>query len=142
MIFLRRQERTRLLLQFDLSLLEKEAAHICHAHHCQTLKAPAPGLVMVTIQESVEGDYFYAGEVLVTECKVTVDGIIGLGLVKGYDTRRAKALAIIDAAFRADFPEVKSIEGKLEAFKIDLEQSLNKEANSLAKTRVQFETIL
>lgn len=65
------------------------------------------GLVMVPFQETVKGEHFNIGEVLVAESQVTIQaaGVIstGYGMVMGRDLEQSLAVAILDAALQADF---------------------------------------
>lgn len=60
------------------------------------LKEPQKTLVMVKVRESVKNSLFYLGEVLATECMVTVDGIKGVSVIAGDDFHKAASAAIID----------------------------------------------
>lgn len=60
------------------------------------LKEPQKTLVMVKVRESVKNSLFYLGEILATECMVTVDGIKGASVIAGDDFEKATAAAVID----------------------------------------------
>ena len=40
---------------------------------------------MVKVRESAQRTLFYLGEVLITECKVMINGFLGIGMVKGHE---------------------------------------------------------
>lgn len=60
------------------------------------LKEPQKTLVMVKARESVKNSLFYLGEVLATECMVTVDGVRGMSVIAGDDFEKTAAAAVID----------------------------------------------
>jgi alpha-D-ribose 1-methylphosphonate 5-triphosphate synthase subunit PhnG len=98
-------------------------------------------LVLATVRESARRSLFHLGEVLVTEAKVRVAGVPGLGLIQGRDPEAALDLATIDAAWSARLPMVPEWIVRLEAEEAALEARLDREQASLATTRVEFETL-
>lgn len=62
---------------------------------------PEPVLVMARVRETVDGEVFNLGEVLVTRCEVLLDGKPGWGMVTGDNAGRALCAAIVDAASRS-----------------------------------------
>lgn len=65
-------------------------------NNIKILKEPQKTLVMVKVRESVKNSLFYLGEILATECMVTVDGAKGVSVIAGDDFEKAIAAAIID----------------------------------------------
>lgn len=63
----------------------------------QILKEPQKTLVMVKARESIQNSLFYLGEVLATECMVTVDGYKGMSVIAGDHFEKAVDVAVIDA---------------------------------------------
>lgn len=63
----------------------------------QVVRHPAVGTTMIRAQDSVEGQPFYLGEALITECEVTVDGQAGFGLCLGDEPVRSYCMAVVDA---------------------------------------------
>ena len=57
---------------------------------------------MARVRETVDGEIFNLGEVLVTSCEVTLDDEPGWALVMGHDPERALCAAVVDAASRRD----------------------------------------
>src|SRR5882672_6707687 len=64
------------------------------------LSWPRQGLVMLRVRETVANSLFNAGEILVTEVKLELDGQFGFGMVIGDSPRRALGVALVDAALR------------------------------------------
>jgi alpha-D-ribose 1-methylphosphonate 5-triphosphate synthase subunit PhnG len=71
------------------------------ARTTELVAGPRTGTMLVELTESVRGEPFHLGEVVVTEATVLVDGCRGDGLVLGLDAERATAAAVCDAAAEA-----------------------------------------
>lgn len=136
-----RKRRTRILILSPAGLRDELALQVRQAAPVEVLSPPRAGLVLATVRESARRSLFHVGEVLVTEAKVRVAGVAGLGLLRGHDEAGALALALIDAAYNADLPLVGSWARRLEAAERDLEAALDREQADLAATRVEFETL-
>lgn len=65
------------------------------------------GLVMLPYTDTVKGDAFFLGEVLIAEAHVRVEGQEGYAACLGRDLAQALAIAILDARLqrRPDAPE-------------------------------------
>ena len=101
------------------------------------LKEPQKTLVMVKVRESVKNSLFYLGEVLATECMVTVDGIKGVSVIAGDDFHKAASAAIIDGYLNGN-RDNEEILRQIEA----LEEKQKKERETLnrqlRKSKVNF----
>ncbi len=106
------------------------------------LSGPRQGLVMLRVRETVANSLFNAGEVLVTEVKLELDGQFGFGMVLGNNPRRAMAVALIDAALRK---ENSTYSEQLTQQLVALEQEIvakNQRMQALiATTKVDFDTM-
>ena len=136
-----RKRRTRVLVLGDPSLRRELADEVRAAVVVEQTLAPRLGLVLATVRESARQSLFHLGEVLVTEAKVRVAGVPGLGLIQGRDPDSALDLAVIDAAWSAGLPLVAAWTARLQSAEADLEAKLDREQASLAATRVEFETL-
>ncbi|WP_299092735.1 phosphonate C-P lyase system protein PhnG [uncultured Metabacillus sp.] len=104
-------------------------------------RAPSTGLVMLKTRDSVSKQPFYMGEVLVTECSVSLDQHSGIGIVMGDDPVRSYQIAVIDAAMNAKLPITNQLLIELEFEEAYIQQKVKEEAARIAKTKVQFDTM-
>lgn len=80
-------------LEEFIPFIEKLESH----YTIQTIMEPQNNLVMVRAQDTIEEQQFYLGEALATECEVTVNNTLGIGLCLGEEPERAYGMAIVDA---------------------------------------------
>ncbi len=97
------------------------------------LNPPQPVLLMARVRETVDGEIFNFGEVLVTTCEVTLAGEPGWGMVVGHDPERSLCAAVVDAASRRD-----GVEGLRESLSVVREARRERWA-AVQPTRVEFE---
>lgn len=88
---------------------------------------------MARARETVDGEVFNLGEVLVTACEVALDGEPGWGLVLDHDPERALCAAVVDAASRREGAE--ELRGELAAAR----EARRERWTSVQPTRVEFE---
>ena len=139
------KERTGLLGQSPLEDLSQWVDRVKEKGAIAILKEPQAGLIMMRAKESAADTVFNLGEVLVSDCTVTVDGHLGYGLVLGNKPRRAEAAAILDAVFQT--ADKKWIELKtamqpwLEEQKLNRQKKEQWEFERIAHSKVDFETM-
>lgn len=108
------------------------------------LSGPQRGLVMLRVLETVANSQFNAGEILVTEVKLELDGQFGYGMVLGDSPRRAMATALVDAALRQTEKSVELV-GQLEQQLTELDEQLHLNRQhtyqAVATTKVDFEVL-
>jgi len=138
---MRRKQRTEILIDCDIEKLEEMAKIIETKHNIEILEEPNSGLIMVKMRESAQKHLFYLGEVFVTECKVMLDGVIGLGIIKGAHKKRANYLAIIDAAYNAKVRETKDLDLMIKEEKLKIDEKKALICKQILKTKVDFETL-
>lgn len=68
----------------------------------EVVSPPSQALVVARIRETVDGEVFNLGEVLVTNCEVVLDGEPGWAMVLDHDPERALSAAIVDASSRRE----------------------------------------
>jgi len=104
------------------------------------ISGPRQGLVMMRVRETVANGLFNAGEVLVTEVKLELDGQFGFGMVLGDSPRRALAVALVDAALRKEDGDYHT---RLVQHLTDIEQQLidarQRMQALIATTKVEFD---
>ncbi|MCM3714400.1 phosphonate C-P lyase system protein PhnG [Alkalihalobacillus oceani] len=138
---MKRRRRTEILINGSPSLAEEMAETILESYEVKVIQKPEHGLVMMKVRETSKKSLFYPGEVLVTECKVQVEGKVGIGIVTGDKPELARHLAIIDAAYQANVPETMKWDGLLENEEQAIAQAKAAEKQSILKTKVNFETM-
>src|SRR5215472_10581644 len=103
------------------------------------LSGPRQALVMLRVRETVANSLFHAGEVLVTEVKLELDGQFGFGMVLGESPRRAMAVALVDAALRKGGPVADQIQCELVELDLHLTRQQRQIQALVAKTKAEFE---
>ena len=98
---------------------------------------PRPALVMARVRETVDGEVFNLGEVLVTNCRVTLDGEPGWAAVVDHDPERALCAAVVDAASRIG--DGLKIRAELEALLVEGREARRARWANVQPTRVEFE---
>lgn len=133
-----RRERSAILAAASREEVDAVAQGIKDICKIQILKQPQKTLVMVKVRESVRRSLFYLGEVLATECMVTVDGTRGASVMAGDDFEKCVSAAIIDGFLNG---EGKNTEGVLEQIRqLDMKQQKLREKSNrqLRKSKVNF----
>jgi alpha-D-ribose 1-methylphosphonate 5-triphosphate synthase subunit PhnG len=131
-------EFREVLAEGNLSVWEDVAEMIAGKYEIKVLQEPVTCMTMMQAVDSVGKTPFYAGEVLMTEAVVSINGVTGFGFVLEDEPVRALCMAIIDAALTA------SIEEELEIKRIIAEEELcilegqRQEEKLVAATRVRF----
>lgn len=138
---MKRKELTRTLIEGDPAFLERLARQMEEAHSVEIVRPAEGSLVMLKALDSVSEQPFYLGEVMVTECTVTVNGTRGFGVIVGDQPQRAYQLAVVDACRNANVPEAADWEPLIAAEAARVAQRQNEEFTQLEKSRVQFETM-
>ena len=107
---MKRNRRTRILVNGAAKLRSSMAAAIIASNTVLEIEPPTEGLVMLTVRETARGSLFHLGELLVTESKARIGQTLGLGIVAGSNPKAAWELAVIDAAFNAALPQTEGWE--------------------------------
>ena len=105
----------------------------------QMVIAPKLCMTMVQAEDSIDFQPFYLGEVLITECQLTVNGELGYGYCMGDAPQRAYSIAIIDALLNMPQHTLQTeIYLFIEKEKAILINSRLEEYNQILKTKVDF----
>jgi phosphonate C-P lyase system protein PhnG len=102
---------------------------------------PTQGLLLATVEDSVEGNAFYPGEILVTTCEARVNQRLGYAVTLGDDPDKARGCAVLDACLQDSFPERLAILEVLAEERRWLQTRRHAECEMVQSTRVQFETM-
>ncbi len=132
---------TKILIEGNPNLLAQLADEIEKSYDITIDSGPEKSLVMMKSQNSVTKQPFYSGEVLVTECKVSINSYYGLGVIMGERPDNAYQLAIVDAAFNAELPETAGWVSILEEEEQRIRLSHQKESGLVAQSKVSFDTM-
>ncbi|MDF2837675.1 MAG: phosphonate lyase system protein PhnG [Paenibacillus sp.] len=138
---MKRKQRTEILVNGSPELAAAMAGEIKSRYGVALIEEPNHGLVMVKVRETAQKSLFYLGEVLVTECKVRVEGAMGVGIVKGDEPGRAYDLAVIDAAYAAGLHETASWSAALRAEGDRIAAERAAFHAGVLRTKVDFETM-
>ncbi len=103
------------------------------------------GLVMMRAEESVAKEVFHVGEILTTDATVTVDGVLGYGIVMGNDPDKAYTLALIDALYHSSDPKWANTKEQMDVELIHQaekqRQKRQQEYQFIQRTMVDFEVM-
>ncbi|MFM1652174.1 phosphonate C-P lyase system protein PhnG [Brevibacillus sp. B_LB10_24] len=138
---MKRKQRTEILINGSAELAAALAQEIENRYQVTTIEEPNHGLVMVKVRETAQKSLFYLGEVFVTECKVQIEGCMGIGILKGDEPERAYDLAVIDAAYEAVLKETAAWSALLQAEADRIANERKAFAAKIRRTKVDFETM-
>jgi phosphonate C-P lyase system protein PhnG len=136
-----RWEWISVLAQARPETIAELAGRLASAPRAETIRPPAPGLLLAMVEESVEGGGFHPGEILVTACEVRLDGVLGQAVILGGDEKKALGCALLDAALQGGVPEQGEILATLVAEQEWLCLRRQAEQEMIQATRVHFETM-
>ncbi|WP_028611517.1 phosphonate C-P lyase system protein PhnG [Paenibacillus harenae] len=138
---MQRKKRTEILINGAREIPARLAEQIYERYEVNTIEQPNNGLVMTKLRETAKKSLFYLGEVFITECKVQINNVIGLGIVKGHEPELAYQLAVIDAAYRAELKETASWSEVLIAEEEAIRRKRTLRQSKILQTKVNFETM-
>ncbi|WP_028548456.1 phosphonate C-P lyase system protein PhnG [Paenibacillus sp. UNC451MF] len=138
---MKRKLRTETLINGSPHIAAALANDIKSRYQVDLIEEPNHGLVMVKVRETAQKSLFYLGEVLVTECKVRINGAVGVGIVKGDEPEKAYDLAVIDAAYAAQLEETAAWSAVLQSEIERIETERHAFQVKVLRTKVDFETM-
>jgi alpha-D-ribose 1-methylphosphonate 5-triphosphate synthase subunit PhnG len=127
-----------ILCECDLEALELFVMEVERQAVVQIVRQPSIATTMIRAEDSVEGQPFYLGEALITECELTVDGQAGFGVCLGDEPVRSYCIAVVDALIilcDTRMPAVKSFLAEQEA---SIGRRLAFEHAQIQRTKVDF----
>jgi alpha-D-ribose 1-methylphosphonate 5-triphosphate synthase subunit PhnG len=108
--------------------------------HCaiQVVRHPAVGTTMIRAEDSAEGQPFYLGEALITECELNIDGQPGFGLCLGDEPVRSYCMAFLDALVLLSDSRLSRVEAFLSEQAALIEGRIRAEYALIQRTKVDF----
>jgi alpha-D-ribose 1-methylphosphonate 5-triphosphate synthase subunit PhnG len=103
------------------------------------ISGPRVAMVQLRMQESVANSVFNAGEILVTETRLELNGTFGFGMIIGNDPTFATALAVIDAALRLPGDPHADLHTTINALGDQLSTSQQRQFAAANSTKVEFD---
>lgn len=131
---------TRILALGEPTLLEELARTIESQVAVEVVSAPRLRVTMAKVIDPVTKTPFYLGEVLISECTVSVRGALGFGALAGESLQRAYELAVVDAAWNAEWPQNAEWRSRLLAQEAEIQRFHEREFAQMAASRVDFAT--
>jgi len=126
------------LCECDLDPLRRLVDRLEAAYTVTVRKSPSVCLTMIPAEDSLEGQKFYLGEALTTECEVEVDGLPGFGLCLGDEPVRAYSIAVVDALLHSGRPTPAEIEAFLREHGEAVARRDQDEFDLILQTQVDF----
>ena len=133
--------RTRIMAEGDLQVFQEIAREIIAAGGVRVIRESRPGLVMMRARESVDGQPFNLGDVLIAEAVVELQGCRGYGFALGDEPDQAMCRAVLEAALLCGHPLAAKIAAALEKEAAAVEAGKGLEMAAIASTRVNFEVM-
>jgi alpha-D-ribose 1-methylphosphonate 5-triphosphate synthase subunit PhnG len=130
-----------ILCECELETLASFVRELEQEHTVTVVRHPAVCMTMVQAEDSVEGQPFYLGEALTTECELQVDGRVGYGLCLGDEPLRCYCIAFVDAILLSGdrgFARVARVEDFLERQGAAIASRERLEFNHIQRTKVDF----
>lgn len=134
------ERRFTALALADPGAVQRLAERVLEQAEVEVLEGPLVSTMLVELTESVQGQPFYVGEVVVSGATVTVAGVRGDSLVVGRDPQRALAAAVCDAAAGSGVlaEDVQRLVARTER---EAAAARRAQSAEVAATRVSFEVI-
>ncbi|WP_456277347.1 phosphonate C-P lyase system protein PhnG [Bacillus sp. AK128] len=138
---MKKSELTKILVEGNPELLKQLSLQAEELVVIKIERKPKTGLIMLKVRDSVSMQPFYMGEVLVTECTVSIDGMYGMGTIMGEEFERSYQIAVIDAVFNVGLPIVQEWLPILEEEAMSIKRKHQKEQAMAVSSRVNFDTM-
>ncbi|MGJ3242417.1 MAG: phosphonate C-P lyase system protein PhnG [Opitutales bacterium] len=126
------------LTECDLERLTAFVEDLENRFSVELVREPGVCLTLVKAEDSLEKQPFYLGEALTTECEVSVDGQLGIGLCLGEEPVRGYCIAVFDALRSRPDGLPTEAEMFIERERVSLMEADTEEFNQVLRTRVDF----
>lgn len=104
----------------------------------QVIRQPQVATTMIRAEDSVEGQPFYLGEALISECEVDVEGQAGYGLCLGDEPVRSYCIAVIDALLQLSDVRLSKVNAFLLEQEGHIAAQVQSEHKQIQRTKVDF----
>lgn len=130
-----------ILCECELGSLTAFVQELEAEYQVKVVRQPAVCMTMVQAEDSVEGQPFYLGEALTTECELQVDGNAGYGLCLGDEPLRCYCIAFMDALLLSPDRNWRRVEAFLEQQGAAVAAREQVEYNHIQRTKVDFKLL-
>jgi alpha-D-ribose 1-methylphosphonate 5-triphosphate synthase subunit PhnG len=127
-----------IICECDLEPLEAFVRQLEPDCAIKVVRQPSVGTTMVRAEDSVEGQPFYLGEALITECELNIDGQAGFGLCLGDEPVRSYCMAFLDALMLLSDSRLSRVESFLSEQSALIEGRIRAEHELIQRTKVDF----
>ncbi len=137
-----RTRRCELLARLPDAELERLGSLVVDASRTDVVvqQGPTAGMVMARAVEGARGETFNLGEILVTECQVSIGPHEGWSIIIGSRPKGSFWAAAIDAALAGGHPDRDRLDSELQHLIARQDEALAAERERLSATMVRFET--
>ncbi|HUB62148.1 MAG TPA: phosphonate C-P lyase system protein PhnG [Puia sp.] len=135
------ENNDQILCECELEALAAFVRELEQEYTVTVVRQPAVCMTMVQAEDSVEGQPFYLGEALTTECELQVDGNAGYGLCLGDEPLRCYCIAFVDALLLSPDGNPERVEAFLEAQDKAIAVRQQVEYNHIQRTKVDFKLL-
>ncbi|MFC0271047.1 phosphonate C-P lyase system protein PhnG [Metabacillus herbersteinensis] len=138
---MKKSRLTKILVEGNPTILKDLSTQVEDTMSIQMERSPKTSLVMMKARDSVSMQPFHMGEVLVTECTVSIQRAFGIGVLMGEEPERSYQIAVVDAAFNAELPFTKTWISTLEQEELNIRERHLKESAIVSRSQVNFNTM-
>jgi phosphonate C-P lyase system protein PhnG len=135
------EQADQILCECELETLTVFVRELEQEYTVTVVRQPSVCMTMVQAEDSVEGQPFYLGEALTTECELLLDGQPGYGLCLGDEPTRCYCIAFVDALLLSPDRNRERVEGFLEGQSRAIAERERVEYNHIQRTKVDFKLL-
>lgn len=135
------EQADHILCECELETLASFVRELEQEYAVTVVRQPWVCMTMVQAEDSVEGQAFYLGEALTTECELQVNGHAGYGLCLGDEPLRCYCIAFVDALLLSPDRNLVRVEAFLEEQGAAIAERQQLEYNHIQRTKVDFKLL-